>query len=231
MAPSYNVTPLGDRVWAIDEGWVQGYLIVGSAAAVLFDCCASGGEEFKAAVDAVTALPVQLVFSHTDGDHTGAQDCFGPPLLHPAEYDYYAAKGNAGREVRPVWEGDVLDLGGVRLEVVLIPGHTPGHIALLDRAGRRLFAGDTLSDRSVWLFGPGRNLPAYLASLRKLEGLASAFDVIHAGHGSLELGAEWVARHREAAELLAAGTLTPADPPDNLPCRLYSHAGVNLLYP
>jgi glyoxylase-like metal-dependent hydrolase (beta-lactamase superfamily II) len=227
----YNVTALGDKVWAIDEGWVQGYLVAGSSSAVRFDCCASGGREFRDAVDGLTGLPVQLVFSHTDGDHTAAQDFFGPPLLHPAEADYYYAKGNAGREVRPVWEGDEFDLGGVKLEAVLIPGHTPGHIALLDRAGRRLYAGDTLSDRSVYMFGPGRNLPAYLASLRKLEQMAPAFDVIHAGHGSLVLAADWVARHREAAELLTAGQLTPSDPPNNLPCRLYSHRGVNLLYP
>ncbi|MDR1710335.1 MAG: MBL fold metallo-hydrolase [Propionibacteriaceae bacterium] len=231
MTASYTVTDLGGQVWAIDEGMVQCYLIVGSATALLVDCCLSGGEEFPAAVAAVTGLPVQLLFSHTDPDHTGAQEYFGPPLLHPAEYDYYAAKGNAGRSVRPAWEGDVLDLGGIQLEVVLIPGHTPGSIALLDRAGRRLFAGDTLSDRSVFMFGPGRNLPAYIEPLRRLEELAPAFDTVHAGHGSFTLGTEWVARHRRAAELLAAGELVGTDPPRNLPCRRYSHDGVNLLYP
>jgi len=231
MTHSYTVTSLGDQVWAIDEQMVQCYLIVGTARALLFDCCLSGGEQFKAAVDSVTDLPVQLVFSHTDPDHTGAQDFFGPPLLHPAEYDYYVAKGNAGRAVRPVWEGDVLDLGGIRLEVILIPGHTPGSIALLDRDGRRLFAGDTLSDRSVYLFGPGRNLSAYIESLRKLEPLAEAVDVIHVGHGSLTLGPEWIARHRAAAESLARDQLTPQEPPNNLPCHRYSLEGVNLLYP
>jgi glyoxylase-like metal-dependent hydrolase (beta-lactamase superfamily II) len=231
MTASYTVTPLADRVWAIDEGMVQCYLVVGSTSALLVDCCLSGGEAFRAAVAGVTDLPVQLIFSHTDGDHTGAQEFFGPPLLHPAEYDYYAAKGNAVRAVRPAWEGDVLDLGGVQLEVVLIPGHTPGSIALLDRAGRRLFAGDTLSDRWVFLFGPGRNLPAYIESLRHLEALTPAFDVIHPGHGSLALGPEWVARHRRAAERLAAGDLAGTDPPRDLPCRQYSHEGVNLLYP
>jgi glyoxylase-like metal-dependent hydrolase (beta-lactamase superfamily II) len=151
-------------------------------------------------------------------------------MLHPAEYDYYAAKGNADKPVRPVWEGDVLDLGGLSLEVVLLPGHTPGSIALLDRQARRLFCGDTLSDAWVFMFGPGRNLPALIDSLRKLETLVPAFDVIHPGHGTKEIDSTWVTRSRVVAEKLAAGELKGTTPPRDLPCLLYSDDGVNLLY-
>jgi glyoxylase-like metal-dependent hydrolase (beta-lactamase superfamily II) len=113
---------------------------------------------------------------------------------------------------------------------VLIPGHTPGSIALLDRANRRLFVGDTVSDWQVFMYGDGRDLRAYAESLRKLEALAPAVDTVHSGHGSLALGPQWIAKTRMAAEKLLDGQIDPQEPPDDLPCRLYSLGGVNLLY-
>lgn len=43
--------------------------------------------------------------------------------------------------------GDVLDLGGRRLEVVATPGHTGGHVCLADRDARLLFTGDHVLPR------------------------------------------------------------------------------------
>ena len=45
--------------------------------------------------------------------------------------------------------GDTLDLAGRRLEVLFVPGHTPGHVAFFDRDGGVLIAGDTLFAGSV----------------------------------------------------------------------------------
>ncbi len=45
--------------------------------------------------------------------------------------------------------GDTLALAGRTLEVLFVPGHTPGHVAFFDRANRLLIAGDTLFAGSV----------------------------------------------------------------------------------
>lgn len=48
---------------------------------------------------------------------------------------------------RPLEDGEELDLGGLTLEVIAAPGHTPEHLAYLLRDGRRpvaLFSGGTL---------------------------------------------------------------------------------------
>ena len=42
-----------------------------------------------------------------------------------------------------VVDGDVIDLGDRRLEVLHVPGHTPGSIALWEAATGLLFSGDT----------------------------------------------------------------------------------------
>jgi len=113
---------------------------------------------------------------------------------------------------------------------VLVSGHTPGSVALLDRTSRRLFIGDTVSDLWIYMFGPGRNLKAHIASLKKLEGMAGCFNVVHPCHGSAELSTGWVTKTRIAAERLAAGELTGTDPPKDLPCKSYQHEGVTFLY-
>lgn len=49
-----------------------------------------------------------------------------------------------------VADGDVIDLGGRRLELLGLPGHSPDSIALLDRAGL-LWPGDTFYEGQIWL--------------------------------------------------------------------------------
>jgi glyoxylase-like metal-dependent hydrolase (beta-lactamase superfamily II) len=228
---AYNITEIADRIHAIDEnGFVQCFLIEGDDCAVLLDSCAGGGEDFEETILSLTDRPIRLVVSHSDQDHTGGQEYFGVPAMHPAEYARYFTRGNEGREVEPLWEGQVIDLGGVELEVVLIPGHTPGSIALFDRANRRLFVGDTVSDAQIYMFGDGRNLRAFIESLRKLEAMAALIDTVHSAHGSPVLSTEWFAKTRVAAEKLLNGELEPNDPPFDLPCKRYSYEGVNLLY-
>jgi hydroxyacylglutathione hydrolase len=52
---------------------------------------------------------------------------FGLPIISPP----------ADRLVR---EGDVIDFAGIRLEVLEIPGHSPGHVVYICRANRAWFS-------------------------------------------------------------------------------------------
>jgi glyoxylase-like metal-dependent hydrolase (beta-lactamase superfamily II) len=71
-----------------------------------------------------------------------------------------------------------------RLEAVLTPGHSPGHLCFLDRDRKILFSGDhileTTSPNIGWL--PGENpLENYLASLAALAG--REIELVLPGHG------------------------------------------------
>jgi glyoxylase-like metal-dependent hydrolase (beta-lactamase superfamily II) len=46
-------------------------------------------------------------------------------------------------------EGETVQVGNVTLEVLLCPGHTPGHIVFFDRAGRLLISGDVIFNGGV----------------------------------------------------------------------------------
>ncbi len=85
----FVASQLTDTIWSIDDGMVRCFLVVGSDAALLIDSGVTRGSALSHLVSSLTNKPVTLVFTHTDGDHTGGQEFFGTPLLHPAEYDYY----------------------------------------------------------------------------------------------------------------------------------------------
>jgi glyoxylase-like metal-dependent hydrolase (beta-lactamase superfamily II) len=88
---------------------------------------------------------------------------------------------------RLVVEGDVLEYAGIRLDVLDVPGHSPGHVVYLHRGDPPLlFAGDVLFQRSIGRTDfPGSNGPLLLAGIRgKLFPLA-AETVVYPGHGPL----------------------------------------------
>ncbi len=222
----YETTRITEGVWCIKDTFVQCFLIEGADRALLFDCCASGGIEFKQAVEAITTKPVQLLISHSDSDHTAGQEYFGTTYMHASEMSRYALRGNDPLRARVVWEGEVIDLGGQQLEVLLLPGHTPGSIALLDRKNRRLFAGDNISDGWIYIFGEGRSLEAFIISNIKLQKLSALFDNIYCCHGSMVLPTQWVAKTGAAARKLLAGELNSAEPPIPIEAKSYKHDGV-----
>ncbi len=108
-----------------------------------------------------------------------------------------AAEGERGfrarriREVVPVEEGARLRTRHLELEVLSMPGHTPGLVCLLDRRHRLLFSSDHLLERispnPLIELGPDgsdgffRPLVAYLESLARTRELE--VDLILPGHG------------------------------------------------
>ncbi|HEY2535146.1 MAG TPA: MBL fold metallo-hydrolase [Xanthobacteraceae bacterium] len=82
---------------------------------------------------------------------------------------------------QPLTDGEILSIAG-GIEVIHIPGHCAGQVALLWRPGHMLFAGDVGTN----LMGLGdpvgfENLAEGRASQRKLAGLS--FDAAGFGHG------------------------------------------------
>ncbi len=72
---------------------------------------------------------------------------------------------------RLVGEGEVLETGAGRFEVLHLPGHSPGGIALWDAARGHLFSGDVIYDGVIIDSGPGTDVPAYIATMRRLRAL------------------------------------------------------------
>ena len=206
MNESYQIIPIDDATWRIEEGMVRCYLLSGAESALLIDTGMTL-ENARAIAEGLTDKPMQLLNTHADRDHIAGNGAFPRVYMHPAEEEHYRASGGAG-EIVPVRGGDVLDLGGRALEVIELPGHTPGSIALLDRSRRVLISGDPIQDGHIFMFGPGRDLRQYLLSLRALQKRIGEFDEIWPSHGSPSVPPEIIGRLCVGAERILAGQAT-----------------------
>jgi len=81
---------------------------------------------------------------------------------------------------RTVAEGDGVDLGNRHLEVLHLPGHSPGSIGLLDAAAQTLFSGDAIYDGLLLDDLPDSNIEDYLGTMRRLRTLKVR--TVHGGH-------------------------------------------------
>ena len=95
-------------------------------------------------------------FDHIYGVAEAAKDFGAPIYMHPADeviikeanpmlcnvYDLVLPSEFG--EYTSVKEGDVIEVGSLRFEVIETPGHTPGGVCYLERNEKILFSGDTL---------------------------------------------------------------------------------------
>ena len=193
------------------EQLVISYLIVGDSRALLFDSGLGIGR-LDSVVRRLTSLPVIVLNSHTHFDHVGGNSKFSTIFAVDSAYTRKNAEGhpnsymlnNAGPsgacpplpagfefseyEIKPfpiahtVHDGEQIDLGGRKLEVLLTPGHTPDSLCLLDRSQKELFTGDTFYPDEIWLWWPETDLDAYQRSIERIAALARTLAVLRPAH-------------------------------------------------
>jgi glyoxylase-like metal-dependent hydrolase (beta-lactamase superfamily II) len=146
-------------------GFVNAYLVREDDGLTLVDTTLSGGAGgILAAAERAGAPIVRIVLTHAHGDHAGSLDALAGRLPgvevalsarearlmsgdHALDADEPQSKLRGGwpkvttRPTVLLADGD--RIGSLR--VVAAPGHTPGHIALLDERDRTLIAGDAFS--------------------------------------------------------------------------------------
>ena len=209
MSPT--VIRLDDQTWIFEEGGVRFFLLTGSEKALLID---SGmmTRNAKELAGELTDLPLSLLNTHADPDHIGSNAEFAHFYMSPAEAtNYYHSRGGKG-EIDPVWDGDIIDLGGRPLMIIELPGHTPGSIAVLDENNRRLFSGDPIQRNGrIYMFGIHREMHAYRLSLRRLERFADRFDEIYPSHADYPLPPSILRELDDAAGRVMAGEASGQD--------------------
>ncbi len=92
----------------------------------------------------------KILLTHAHMDHvqalTAVKEATGAPVyLHPAEHEKFGVDYDI-----PLGDGEVLEVGNLRIRTIHTPGHTPGMICL-DLGDGRIVVGDT-----VFVGGPGR---------------------------------------------------------------------------
>ena len=131
--------------------------------------------------------------------------------------------GVSSREYRlPRWEasghvvdGEQLDLGERKLEVIATPGHTPDSICLLDRANGLLFTGDTYYSGEIYLWSPETSVADYTASIDRIAALAPELKTLLPAHGAPVAVPRRLRDLQDALAAIRAGASTPEAAPEN----------------
>lgn len=186
------------------------------------------GEQLKRAIARITDKPVSLVLNtHHHPDHFLGNQAFAPDTLAalPATIKSIHSEGGslnenmyrlagdwmAGTEpvapARPLAAGP-LEMGGHRLELIALDGHTEADLVILDRSTGVLFAGDLVFNGRTPTT-PHADLQHWQAALDQLE--KTPFTTLVPGHGPVARDAgpirqtkawlAWLDRHlRQAAD-------------------------------
>lgn len=139
-----------------------------------------------------------IINTHCHVDHIGGNRHFSKAKIYAHELD--APDIETGSE-KTLWnlgfenrfqfpvakmlkEGDVVDSGEYRLEVIHTPGHTEGSMSLYEREKKLLFSGDCVFEMGIGRMDFPTGSPAQMK--RSLQRLLE-FDIekIYAGHGGI----------------------------------------------
>lgn len=201
-----EVKRIREHFYSIEQDYVRCFAVIGTDQAWVIDAGTQAG--LRSCLESMTAAPLHLILTHSDGDHTAACGEFSELCLHPSEMARFRAKNSGSFQLLPVRGGQVLELGPYQFEIILIPGHTPGSIALWEKRRRFLISGDSVTNATTFMFGEGRSLDAYHSSLIQLRALTLQLDVIYGSHGPVEVPVSRIQELIELTERWQAGQLS-----------------------
>jgi len=142
-------------------------------------------------------------YSKTDMFHLLADGMLHKPL--PGDFDpenYHVPPFNVTWWLK---NGDVMDLGDRKLEVMHTPGHSSDSICLLDRNAKLLWTGDTFYTGALYLHLPGSDLDAFISSYEKLIAVYPLYEKLMPSHNEPSVDKAILKEVLEATKDIKAG--------------------------
>ncbi|MFV2949577.1 MBL fold metallo-hydrolase [Pseudomonas japonica] len=200
--PAFVVHKLTDFLYAIGEPTYYqknfSYLLVGEKQALMFDAGANQKEDITKVVKKITDKPLSVLPSHLHFDHLGGLHNFQSVYLVDIPFtSKFKRKDGLYHVPEPVYLGnfdhmtvppfkvsrlvkpqEIIDLGGLRVRLLSVPGHTKDEVALYDEEHDILLAGDHLYPS--WLLAG--NLKDYESSLNATLKIINPKTAIYGAH-------------------------------------------------
>ncbi len=166
------------------DSWVREFFIIGDDHVLLIDT-GTGQFDLESEIRQYTDLPIEVVLTHGHGDHTGG--CRKFDKIYISDKDKHMTK-----DLDTLPMPGTFDVGQYHFEVIEIPGHTYGSIALLDKEKKLLIAGDSVQEGPIYMFGNDASVEAYVESMKKLQGYKDNIETVLASHHSYLLTSDYI---------------------------------------
>ena len=264
-----DIIELDHNLWVINElGKTHIFLINGARRALLIDTGLGIADLPEIVRRLCGRKPVIVVNTHSHGDHNSGNwmfdtvfvDRFDEPYAlrvmgtrerELSRHAYFSDAIKAGfnfegwrprpaERIRSIREGCSIDIGNYCLDVIEIPSHTAGSIALYEKTKGWLFPGDVLLEWETWghltsgVLAPSVSLMEYLRSLQKLKELWNCDKVVSFGDAindipMFEISDECYAVENAVDELKAHATgIIESNDNDGVAKWLLEHAVIDL---
>ena len=190
-----NVTKINDHIYLMDDANVAtGYLVIGNEKALVIDTMI-GFANVREIAERYTELPLMVVNTHGHSDHIFGNIYFDEAYMNPDDWDVateavmdpkFVEETKAAEMSMPPFKdihpGDVIDLGGLHLDIIGLAGHTPGSVLLLLKEDRILFTGDAINHQLWMQIHHATSLKLFRENLAKIMYLKDEADHILHGH-------------------------------------------------
>lgn len=217
----YRVRGLGDACM---------YYIAGNEKGILVDT-AYGVGDLKGYIEKTFRQPYEVVITHGHADHANGIQQWEKVWMNSKDKDIYPLKtdialrrtmlkrtvpdidtypdseflGPFTGEFIELTDGQIFDLGDVRVEAVAAPGHTQGMMTLLVKEDRVMIFGDACGV-CTFLFKPeSSTVEVYKNTLAKLQTYEDQYDRVLRQHGTCESPKSILEENMEVADLILEG--------------------------
>lgn len=215
---NYEIIKIDDKTWRIENIFVYSFLLVGDERAIMIDSGCSI-ENMKEIIEGILIengyadfvnKPIEVITTHGDGDHTNAHNQFPAYYVTNDDYEIFEfAKRYPDAQYKQIIDGQIIDIGNRPLQIITVPGHTKGSVAILDKNNRRLFCGDMVQTGRIFQFGQGRVNNQLRDSYEKLERLCGEFDELCPNHATPVLKPDYITTVKNAWDEVQAGKVKP----------------------
>ena len=199
---------------------------------ILIDTGLGTGDLLPVVKDLFGKEPTVLL-THSHGDHIGGIHGFSDVYAGEEDLDAIDPEHTLRSSgiLRSVSSGHLSKPGCDRLEIISLPGHTPGARGYLDHANRRFFGGDIVSFSPVYMCLPGADIKAWRQSLLEIAGRACQYDELYVGHEEEPIPRELISEYIVLANIFLNGHAESVEDVffDRYPCRRYFYGNASIL--
>ena len=198
MSREIEIEKINSSTWRISEvdkqteNAVDAYLLCGTKRALLVDTLMFT-KELYGEVRKLTSLPIDVILTHGHIDHVGLslptfykngceifmdiRDLFLVENSNPIIIDCV--------KFTNLYDGQLFELGDRTVEIISVPGHTPGSVVALDWESELAFTGDTIGSGHFWMQLPeALSLDIFEKNLSKFSKQMEQFNnlIVYPGH-------------------------------------------------